>query len=105
MNLNEDFIIKNYKTIHKTCLMDGYLLPTILSPARIPFEYRLTYQELQNIDINETELKRRLADRREIEQNVMEGTCDVFSTIPDYWEYEITKFIQKYPQFNNIIQQ
>lgn len=99
MKLNDKKLIENYKEIHKTCLEDGYLIPSLLSPTVIPFKNRLTYEELQNINIKTDELDRRIADRRVIEESVCNGTCDTFQSIPEYWEYEMEKFFKEYPQF------
>lgn len=103
MKLNDKSIIENYKTIHKTCLEDGYLLPSLLSPVIIPFKHRLTYEELQSINIKTDELNRRIADRRAIEETICKSECDVFDSIPEYWEYEMEKFFNKYPQFKTMI--
>ena len=52
MNLDWDYIIRNYREIHRTCLTDGYLLPFVLSPAFIPPDNRLSYDEMKKITVD-----------------------------------------------------
>ena len=105
MNLDWDYIIRNYREIHRTCLTDGYLLPFVLSPAFIPPDNRLSYDEMKKIDIDTEKLSVKIARRHEIEKSVCLGICDTYNDIEEYWTDHMKWFVKEYRQFRQVLKE
>ena len=102
--INDDELFKRYKEIQKTCLKDGWLIPTLINPVYIPPSKRMSFKELDNEDKDIEGLSEKNKRKREIEDNIINGDCDTFDTLMEYYEDELYRFLNEYPQFNDILE-
>ena len=113
IEFNEARLFESFKDIYKTCINDGYPIPFRISRYDIPREYLFTPKELEEVLDNVSEGNReklnsayqnRRAEETEIfHNNIKTGKKGIFKKIEKYYDNELTDFIKKYPQYNDII--
>ena len=98
---NKKVLNELYSEIQETCLTDGIPLPTLIVANDIPIKYRLNPLEIYNIKISED--KTNIQHKKNTEYEITRGENKNYNTLYEYWEDELDRFLNKYPQFKNII--
>lgn len=102
MKIKKQLLFNNYKDIQKKCYLNGVLLPTFIRPGVVPDKYKLNFDEIESLNVDNALLNKSLRERYAVEQSIVEDRNDDFKTLTDYWEYEIKQFLYLFPEFNDI---
>lgn len=108
MEFNINQIYKQYQSMVRLIIKDGYPLPYLIKVIDIPLMYDFTVSEKERLtkQMNDTiknKLHEKLIVRRQIELEIIKHQHKTYNTLTEYYEKEILDYITTYPQFKNII--
>ena len=103
MKIDEQKLKDRIKEIQEVCLTNGEPLPYAFNRG-FTIPYRLTEDELKKIKVDEEKLDEAYAQRRVIELQIIREEHPKYDHIRDYCKDEIKQFIERYPQFEDIIE-
>lgn len=93
-----------FKDIQKECLENGEIVPYLLD--NVPSDCRLTQKEVNKLKVTEENIKsirEKQKQRRKTELEISQNKNKKYKDIIDYLTDETRQFIDKYPQFKDII--
>lgn len=111
MEINIEEYYKQYKDIIRTCNKDGLILPNLLEEIPIPKEYGFTKKELSDLKgdsnkITKAYINRRKEDRdlsRKYDWSTKKNRDNYYKAVLRKDNKELREFVEKYPEFKNII--
>ena len=104
MKIKKQELYEEYKQIQKICMQNGELIPNLIACIHIPNEYKLSLEEENEIIENEESRRERYLKHSEIEYEIIKRKNDKYDSLMEYWTDQLKQFIEKYPQFKNIIE-
>ena len=104
MKIKKQELYEQYKEIQKICMQNGELIPILIESIHIPNEYKLSLEEENEITVNEKARKERYLQHSEIEYEIINKKNEKYNSLMEYWTDQLKLFIEKYPQFENIIE-
>lgn len=104
MKIKKQELYGEYKQIQKICMRNGELIPILIECMHIPNEYKLSLEEENEIIENEEGRRERYLQHSEIEYEIIKRRNDKYDSLMEYWTDQLKQFIEKYPQFKNIIE-
>ena len=105
MKIKKQELYKQYKEIQKICIEKGELIPILIECIHIPNEYKLSLEEESEITVNEKVRKERYLKHSEIEYEIINKKNEKYNSLMEYWTDQLKQFIEKYSQFENIIEE
>lgn len=99
MRFNMDILQEKFKDIQRQCYKDNILLPQALEHA-VPKEYVLPSSELGQ---PKDEIIEHAKERRKEEIQILRGEHSKYDTPQELELEELKQFINKYPQFKDIL--
>ena len=104
MKIKKQELYEQYKEIQKISIEKGELIPILIECIHIPNEYKLSLEEESEITVNEKVRKERYLEHSEIEYGIINKKNEKYNSLMEYWTDQLKQFIEKYPQFENIIE-
>ena len=101
MSLQE--FLDSYKKIQKTCLEEGVLIPELICPIRIPYEYRLNKAEIGTITKDKEKLQQAYMHKTQTENEIMNGNHKEYKTLTQYYEHELEEWLEQFPKYEKMI--
>ena len=103
MKIKKQEVFEQYKQIQKICIQNGEVMPILIDCIHIPKEYKLSPEEEYEISEKEISSREIYFQQSKIEDEIIKGKNEEFESLMEYWTDQLKQFLEKYPQFKNII--
>ena len=106
MMIEKEKLDECFKDIQKVCMENGEIVPYLLD--NVPSDCRLTQKEVNELKVTRENIKsihEKQKQRRKTELEINQNKNKKYKDIIDYLTDETRQFINKYPQFEEIIEE